>query len=171
MALSLGGCDVDTVDNPQVSPEEGVNQQETVVEEVNFLNQAAESLSIEMGEADLGAVVHNVDEGELSKLNLNEFTAEPVEESFLFIPKYIGSQITAYSVIWEEDHLATGDVLFKIYDIQNNGALYIKCPVPEGIPAMKVVITYEDQSSEYVITYDGSGMREQVEFLMSEVVE
>ena len=51
------------------------------------------------------------------------------------------------------------------------GALYLKCPVPEGIPAMKVVITYEGQSCEYVITYDGSGMRDQVEFLGNEIVD
>lgn len=36
---------------------------------------------------------------------------------------------------------------------------------------MKVVITYEGQSCEYVITYDGSGIRDQVEFLGNEIVD
>lgn len=140
-------------------------------EEVNVLNEGAELLSIQMGDSDLGAVVHHLDESELSELTLTKFWIEPVEESFLFIPKYIGSQISVYSVNWEGDHLATGDVLLEMNDVQNYGAFYLNCPVPEGIPAIKVVITYEDQSAEYMITYDGSGMRDQVELLKSEVVE
>ena len=151
MVLCLGAC--------------GVEQ------EVNILNQGGESLAIHMGETDLGVVVHNLDESKLTTMTLTKFRVEPVEESFLFIPKYIGSQITVYPVNWEENHLATGDALLEINDVQNYGALYLKCPVPEGIPAMKVVITYEGQSCEYVITYDGSGMRDQVEFLGNEIVD
>lgn len=132
-------------------------------------NQAVEDFAIEMEEADLGVVIHNVDPNELATLNVAEYTVEPVEESFLFVPQYLGSHIVIYEVSWEKDKLATKDVLFELDDIKNRDVLYLKCPVPEGIPMMKVVITYEDQSSEYVITYDGSGMREQIEILTANV--
>ena len=58
-------------------------------QEVNILNQGGESLAIQMGETDLGVVVHNLDESKLTTMTLTKFRVEPVEESFLFIPKYI----------------------------------------------------------------------------------
>ena len=153
-------------ETPAVKPETPVVEpEEPVVEDNKNFNQALENLSITVGERDLGVVVHNLDESKLTTLNLVEYIESPIEETFLFVPTYVGSSIKIYEMSFGDAGLVAGDVLFELSNSKQNEALYLKCVVPEGIPHIKVVMSYEDQVSEYIIRYDGVGNRAQVEYL------
>ena len=150
-------------ETPVAKPETSVVEPETsVVEDNKMFNQAFEKLSITVGERDLGVVVHNLDETKLTNLNLVEYVESPIEETFLFVPTYVGSNIKIYEMSFGDAGLVAGDVLFELSNSKQNEALYLKCVVPEGIPHMKVVMSYEGQVSEYIIRYDGVGNRAQV---------
>lgn len=141
--------------------------QQTV--EGSLINQSLIELGVELEEEQIGVVIHNPTRQQLRAVELIEYTVEPVEEGFLFIPKLIGNKIRLYEVSWEGDELVTGKLLFDQNNLANRQAFYLQCPVPEGIPMLKVTIEDEEQRVDYVITYDGSGMRKQIEVLTGEL--
>lgn len=137
--------------------------------ETPLINQVLAELGIELGEEHIGVVIHNPTNQQLEVVEVINYTVDPVEEGFLFIPKVIGNKIQLYEVFWDDDKLGTGDLLFEQSDLKDRQGFYLQCPVPEGIPMLKVVMEDDDQRIDYIITYDGSGMREQVELLTGEL--
>lgn len=164
---------VEEVEEPasDIEPIEGVEQsdQNQQVSEGPLMNQTLVELNLTLGEQHIGAVIHNPLENQLNAVQVINYTVEPVEEGFLFIPKVTGTQIQIYEVLWENNELVAGDLLFEQKELQDREALYLQCPVPEGIPSLKVVIEDDEQRVGYVITYDGSGMRDQIELLTGEI--
>ena len=164
---------IEEVEKPAsvIEPVEEVEEpdQNQQVSEASLMNQALIELNLTLGEEHMGAVIHNPLENQLNAVQVINYTAEPVEEGFLFIPKVIGTQIQIYEVSWENDELVSGDLLFEQKDLQDREALYLQCPVPEGIPRLKVVIEDDEQRVDYVITYDGIGMQDQIELLTGEI--
>lgn len=152
------------------SVEEGEQaDQNQQVSEGPLMNQTLVELNLRLGEEHIGAVIHDPLENQLNAVQVINYTVEPVEEGFLFIPKVTGTQIQIYEVSWENNQLVSGDLLFEQKDLQDREGLYLQCPVPEGIPRLKVVIEDDEQRVDYVITYDGSGMRDQIELLTGEI--
>ena len=152
------------------SVEEGEQvDQNQQVSEGSLMNQTLVELSLTLGEEHIGAVIHDPLENQLNAVQVINYTVEPVEEGFLFIPKVTGTQIQIYEVSWENDELVSGDLLFEQKELQDREALYLQCPVPEGIPRLKVVIEDDEQRVDYMITYDGIGMRDQIELLTGEI--
>lgn len=145
------------------------SDKEQQIVEVTLINQSLTELGIELEEEQIGVVIHNPTPQQFKAVELIEYTVEPIEEGFLFIPKLIGNQIKLYEVSWEGDELVAGELLFEQNNLADRQAFYLQCPVPEGIPMLKVVIEDEEQRVDYVITYDGSGMRKQVEVLSGEL--
>lgn len=139
------------------------NQQ---VSEGLLINQTLVELNLTLGEEHIGAVIHNPLENQLNVVQVINYTVDPVEEGFLFIPKVPGTQIQIYEVLWENNELVSGDLLFEQKELKDREALYLQCPVSEGIPSLKVVIEDDEQRVDYVITYDGIGMRDQIELLL-----
>lgn len=65
--------------------------QQTV--EGSLINQSLIELGVELEEEQIGVVIHNPTRQQLRAVELIEYTVEPVEEGFLFIPKLIGNKI------------------------------------------------------------------------------
>lgn len=153
--------------------EESINQKDENEEHVDCLvsatvNQAVELLQLQMSEKQLAAIIHEPTEQQLAMLDhldVIEYNQEPSDERLLIIPQYIGSKITIYQVIYEDDKLIEGTPLLETQIIEDGQILDIECSLPEGIPHTKVVIEYKENRVEYLITYDGIGTRPQVEFL------
>ena len=164
--LCVGTCDVGILEETQTMSEILI-EQDVIEEIIPLQNEAIKEFFTDLSQSDLGIIIHNIQPQKLVNLNLIKYLTEPIEESFLFIPQYLGSDIELYEVQWKDNSLIEGDVLFEVKNLQNNEGFYLQCPVPEGIPMIKVVITYENQRAEYVIAYDGSGMRPEIEVLVS----
>lgn len=165
--LYLSACELTNLEETQTMS--GIFFEQEVIEEItNLQNEAIKDFVIELGESDLGLIIHNIEPEKLVNLNLTQYVVEPVEESFLFIPQYLGSDIKVYEVEWNDNSLVEENVLFEVKNLQNNDGFYLQCPVPEGIPMMKVVISYQNRRVEYIIAYDGSGMRPDIEVLVGQ---
>ena len=86
-------------------------------------------------------------------------------ERLFIIPKNIGSKISIYEVMYQDDELVETKLLLELQFIEDKQIFDLKCMVPEGIPQIKIVIEYKENKVEYLVTYDGMGTRSQIEYL------
>lgn len=149
-----------------VEKDDGLLSTECPVEAT--INSAVEALHLFIDESQIGAVIHEPTDGQL--LGLDELDVLVYEESgwnqrFLIVPKEVGTRVTIYSTWYDGDHFVDGASVFDEPVIEQNQVIEVRCLVPEGIPNLKVVMEYKEKRVEYLITYDGRGDREQIEYL------
>ena len=58
--------------------------------------------------------------------------------------------------------------LMETQIVEDKQVIDLNCLVPEGIPNLKILVEYKDYKGQYLVSYDGSGERPQIEYLESE---
>ena len=132
------------------------------------MNQAVELFKLQMNEKQLAAIIHEPSIEQLNVLNHLEvvkYYQNPNGERILIIPKNIGSKISIYEVMYQDDELIETKLLLESQFIEDKQIFDLKCVIPEGIPQMKIVIEYKENKVEYLVTYEGIGTRPQIEYL------
>lgn len=153
-------------DGTFVEKDEGVLSTECPVDAT--VNSAVEALQLFIDENQIGVVIHEPTDGRL--LGLDELDVLVYEEAgwdhrFLIVPKEVGTKVTIYSTWYDGNRFVDGAPVFDELVIEQNQVIEVRCLVPEGIPNLKVVMEYKEKRVEYLITYDGRGDREQIEYL------
>ena len=132
------------------------------------INQAVDLFQLQMNEKQLAAIIHEPSIEQLSVLNTLEvvkYYQIPNDERLLIIPKNIGSKVSIYEVMYKNDELIETKILLESQFIEDKQVFDLKFMIPEGIPQVKIVIKYEENQAEYLVTYDGMGSRSQIEYL------
>lgn len=132
------------------------------------MNQAVDLFQLQMNEKQLAAIIHEPSIEQLSVLNALEvvkYYQIPNDERLLIIPKNIGSKVSIYEVMYKNDELIETKLLLESQFIEDKQVFDLKFMIPEGIPQVKIVIKYEENQAEYLVTYDGMGSRSQIEYL------
>lgn len=132
------------------------------------MNQAVDLFQLQMNEKQLAAIIHEPSIEQLSVLNTLEvvkYYQIPNDERLLIIPKNIGSKVSIYEVMYKNDELIETKILLESQFIEDKQVFDLKFMIPEGIPQVKIVIKYEENQAEYLVTYDGMGSRSQIEYL------
>ena len=132
------------------------------------MNQAVDLFQLQMNEKQLAAIIHEPSIEQLSVLNTLEvvkYYQIPNDERLLIIPKNIGSKVSIYEVMYKNDELIETKLLLESQFIEDKQVFDLKFMIPEGIPQVKIVIKYEENQAEYLVTYDGMGSRSQIEYL------
>ncbi len=132
------------------------------------VNQAVDLLQLKISEKQLAAIIHEPSEEQLSTLDhldVIEYKQVPNDERMLLIPQHIGSKVTIYEVMYEDDKFIEGTPFLKTQVIEDGQVIELNCELPEGIPHTKIVVEYKENRVEYFITYDGAGIRSQIEYL------
>lgn len=132
------------------------------------INQAVDLFQLQMNEKQLAAIIHEPSIEQLSVLNTLEvvkYYQIPNDERLLIIPKNIGSKVSIYEVMYKNDELIETKLLLESQFIEDKQVFDLKFMIPEGIPQVKIVIKYEENQAEYLVTYDGMGSRSQIEYL------
>lgn len=132
------------------------------------MNQAVDLFQLQMNEKQLAAIIHEPSIEQLSVLNTLEvvkYYQIPNDERLLIIPKNIGSKVSIYEVMYKNDELIETRILLESQFIEDKQVFDLKFMIPEGIPQVKIVIKYEENQAEYLVTYDGMGSRSQIEYL------
>ena len=132
------------------------------------MNQAVDLFQLQMNEKQLAAIIHEPSIEQLSILNdleVVKYYQIPNDERLLIIPKNIGSKVSIYEVMYKNDELIETKILLESQFIEDKQVFDLKFMIPEGIPQVKIVIKYEENQAEYLVTYDGMGSRSQIEYL------
>ena len=132
------------------------------------INQAVDLFQLKMNESQLAAIIHEPSTEQLNvlnKLDVAQYYQIPSDERLLIIPKNIGSKISIYEITFKDNELIETKLLLESQLIEDKQIFDLKCIVPEGIPQIKIVIEYKGNQAEYLVTYDGMGLRSQIEFL------
>ena len=132
------------------------------------MNQAVDLFQLQMNEKQLAAIIYEPSLEQLSILNdleVVKYYQIPNDERLLIIPKNIGSKISIYEVMYKNDELIETKILLESQFIEDKQVFDLKFMIPEGIPQVKIVIKYEENQAEYLVTYDGMGSRSQIEYL------
>lgn len=132
------------------------------------MNQAVDLFQLQMNEKQLAAIIYEPSLEQLSILNdleVVKYYQIPNDERLLIIPKNIGSKISIYEVMYKNDELIETRILLESQFIEDKQVFDLKFMIPEGIPQVKIVIKYEENQAEYLVTYDGMGSRSQIEYL------
>lgn len=169
----LVGCQEST-ENKEISYPQSITDvfmQEEKISEIDTnstLNQAVDLFQLQMNQKQLAAIIHEPSVEQLNRLNdleVVEYYQNPNDERFLIVSKNIGSKIRIYEVMYKDDELIETKILLESQFIKDKQVFDLKCIVPEGIPQMKIVIEYKENEVEYLVTYDGIGIRPQIEYL------
>lgn len=172
IVIVLSGCQwLNRLEDISSQPSVDISNQEE--ESVDLpvsvtINQAVDLLRLQMSEKQLAAIIHDPSEEQLSTLDyldVIEYEQTPNDERMLLIPQHIGSKVTIYEVMYEEDKFIEGRPLLKTQVIEDGQIIDLNCGLPEGIPHTKIVVEYKENRAEYLITYDGSGTRPQIEYI------
>ena len=132
------------------------------------MNQAVDLFQLQMNEKQLAAIIYEPSLEQLSILNdleVVKYYQIPNDERLLIIPKNIGSKVSIYEVMYKNDELIETKILLESQFIEDKQVFDLKFMIPEGIPQVKIVIKYEENQAEYLVTYDGMGSRSQIEYL------
>lgn len=135
------------------------------------LNEAIAVFDLIMNENQLAAIIHTPTESQLTlldDLDVIEFNQDSSDEQILIIPQYIGARLTIYEVFYEDDQLIEKMPLMETQIVEDKQVIDLNCLVPEGIPNLKILVEYKDYKGQYLVSYDGSGERPQIEYLESE---
>ena len=135
------------------------------------LNEAIAMFDLTMSENQLAAIVHTPTESQLTlldDLDVIEFNQDSSDEQILIIPQYIGARLTIYEVFYEDDQFIEKMPLMETQIVEDKQVIDLNCLVPEGIPNLKILVEYKDYKGQYLVSYDGSGERPQIEYLESE---
>ena len=148
----------------------GVNSESEIVSSPvdSTMNQAVDLFQLQMNEKQLAAIIYEPSLEQLSILNdleVVKYYQIPNDERLLIIPKNIGSKVSIYEVMYKNDELIETKLLLESQFIEDKQVFDLKFMIPEGIPQVKIVIKYEENQAEYLVTYDGMGSRSQIEYL------
>lgn len=159
-------------DSAMIDSNQEGNQEESVDCPVSStLNEAMAVFDLTMSENQLAAIVHTPTKSQLKlldDLDVIEFNQDLSDEQILIIPQYIGSRFTIYEVFYEDDQLIEKMPLMETQIVEDKQVIDLNCLVPEGIPNLKILVEYKDYKGQYLVSYDGSGERPQIEYLESE---
>ena len=164
--VSIQEEQISEIDNNKIE----VNSESEIVSSPvdSTINQAVDLFQLQMNEKQLAAIIHEPSIEQLSVLNTLEvvkYYQIPNDERLLIIPKNIGSKVSIYEVMYKNDELIETKILLESQFIEDKQVFDLKFMIPEGIPQVKIVIKYEENQAEYLVTYDGMGSRSQIEYL------
>ncbi|PHV72291.1 hypothetical protein CS063_02105 [Sporanaerobium hydrogeniformans] len=151
LGLSLVGCEPKnqpTINNPvdiqTPSP--------SLVEEIRLPDNEA-FRRIDTQSLELGVIVNNPDTETLKNVSQLEYYKDEInDETLLLVPKYKDSKVEILGLEYENESLVMKEPVYVVKATPEGYGLLIETNRPEGIPRLLIRVSYNEKTSDYIIS-------------------